>query len=261
MYIVPLQHVERGFMMPWEQFSEVDGNRVIRYRDRTVSVRRLESILQLPAAGQQDEAPQAIMLMLKLGSDFLCVEVDEILWEQDVVVKPLPPPVSRVKSITGAGLLSSGELVPVLHVNDLFEMARSSAGSTRSDRPAQSEQVPRKLLVVDDSITSRVLLHDILLSSGYTVQTAVDGIDALTTLREEDFDLVVTDVEMPRMNGFELTESIRRDEKFHGLPVVLVTGLESKEDRERGFDVGADAYIIKSSFDQSNLLEVIERLL
>ena len=114
--------------------------------------------------------------------------------------------------------------------------------------------------MVEDSITARTLLKNILESAGYDVQTAVDGVDAITALKAREFDIVVSDVEMPRMNGFELTAKIRSDKKFSELPVVLVTALESREDRERGIDVGANAYIVKSSFDQSNLLEVIERL-
>ena len=113
---------------------------------------------------------------------------------------------------------------------------------------------------MEDSITSRMLLKNILESAGYQVKTAVDGIDAYTTLRTEEFNLVVSDVDMPRMNGFGLTAKIRSDRKLAELPVVLVTALESREDREHGIDVGADAYIVKSSFDQSNLLEVIRRL-
>ncbi len=105
------------------------------------------------------------------------------------------------------------------------------------------------------------LLKNILETGGYQVTTAVDGVDAFTQLRSGEFDLLVSDVDMPRMSGFELTTKIRGDKKLGELPVVLVTALESRQDRERGIDVGANAYIIKSSFDQSNLLEVIQRLL
>jgi two-component system chemotaxis sensor kinase CheA len=105
------------------------------------------------------------------------------------------------------------------------------------------------------------LVKNILETAGYQVKTAVDGLDALTALRTEAFDLVVSDVDMPRMSGFDLAAKIRSDKKLSELPVVLVTALESREDRERGIDVGANAYIVKSSFDQSNLLEVIRRLI
>jgi two-component system chemotaxis sensor kinase CheA len=117
------------------------------------------------------------------------------------------------------------------------------------------------VLVVEDSITARTLLRNILEAGGYDVRTAVDGIDAFTALKAGEFDLVVSDIEMPRMNGFDLTAKIRADKKLSELPVVLVTALESREDREQGIDVGANAYIVKSSFDQSNLLEVIRRFI
>jgi len=105
------------------------------------------------------------------------------------------------------------------------------------------------------------LLKNILESAGYNIITAVDGIDAYTALKTGTFDLIVSDVEMPRMDGFDLTAKVRSDKQLAELPVVLVTALESREHRERGIDVGANAYIVKSSFDQSNLLEVIRRLL
>ena len=118
----------------------------------------------------------------------------------------------------------------------------------------------KSILIAEDSITSRMLLKGILEGAGYRVKTAVDGMDAFTILRAERFDLVVSDVEMPRLNGFDLTARIRADRKLAELPVVLVTALESREDRERGIDVGASAYLVKSSFDQSNLLEAVRRL-
>jgi two-component system chemotaxis sensor kinase CheA len=176
-----------------------------------------------------------------------------------VLVKPLGKQLARVRNIMGATVLGSGRVVPVLNMSDLFRTAVRTAPSATGgtvEEPGKSSSV----LVVEDSITARMLLKNILESAGYAVQTAVDGIDALTALKVRDFDVVVSDVEMPRMDGFELTASIRAEKKFSRVPVILVTALESREDRERGIDVGANAYIVKSSFDQSNLLEVIDRL-
>jgi two-component system chemotaxis sensor kinase CheA len=119
----------------------------------------------------------------------------------------------------------------------------------------------RSILIVEDSITSRTLIKNILESAGYEVTTAIDGYDGFAALQERAFDLVVSDIQMPRLNGLDLTEKIRSDERFGSLPVVLVTSMSTPEDRQRGIDVGADAYIVKSSFDQSNLLETIKRLL
>jgi len=128
-------------------------------------------------------------------------------------------------------------------------------------RPVEGEGDKRSILVAEDSITSRMLFKSILEGAGYRVQTAVDGSEAFAALRTGQFDLVVSDVEMPRMDGFELTRKIRSHKKYADIPVILVTGLETREDREKGIDAGANAYIVKSSFDQSNLLEVIRRMI
>jgi two-component system chemotaxis sensor kinase CheA len=168
---------------------------------------------------------------------------------------------SRVRNIAGATILGSGEVVPILNVHDLLKSARTANGRPPAPAPVQSSnKMPKKILVVEDSVTSRALLKGILESAGYTVKTAVDGIEAFNTLRLEQFDVVVSDVEMPRMNGFDLTARIRAERDFADLPVILVTALESREDRERGIDVGASAYLVKSSFDQTNLFEALRRL-
>jgi len=178
-----------------------------------------------------------------------------------VMVKALGRQLSRVRNVAGATVLGSGKAVLILNVPDLMKsavkVAAPSAIRTAPEAPAKG----RSILVVEDSITSRSLLKNILDSSGYGVKTAVDGVDALTALKTGTFDLVVSDVQMPRMDGFELVAKIRADKKLSELPVVLVTALETREDRERGIDVGANAYIVKSSFEQSNLLEVVRQLL
>ncbi|MEI7436682.1 MAG: response regulator, partial [bacterium] len=161
----------------------------------------------------------------------------------------------------GATLLGMGRVVPILSVPDLLQSA-NGCGQTASASGVQAETARiRSVLVVDDSITARTLLQNILESAGYAVKTAPDGVAAVNMLRSEPFDLVVTDLEMPRMNGFELTKRLRGEPGLAALPVVLVTAREAKEDRERGIAAGADAYIVKSNFEQSNLLEVIGRLL
>ena len=131
--------------------------------------------------------------------------------------------------------------------------AALSARQTPAKRPS--------ILLVEDSITSRTLLRNILTAAGYDVTTAVDGQEGWDLLRQQGADLVVTDVEMPRMTGFELTAQIRSEPNLRDLPVVLVTSLETREDRERGVEVGADAYLVKRGFDQENLLDTVRRLL
>ncbi len=152
----------------------------------------------------------------------------------------------------------------MLNVPDLIKSAVQASSTIRAGTAVSAPTAPtrkKSVLVAEDSITSRTLLKNILETAGYEVETGVDGIDALTKLRSGSFDLVVSDVDMPRMNGFGLTSKIRADKKLAELPVVLVTALDSRADREHGIDVGANAYLVKSSFDQGNLLETIQRLI
>jgi two-component system chemotaxis sensor kinase CheA len=203
------------------------------------------------------------VVVLGHGEQCVAFAVDAVLDEQEVLVKPLRKPLLRVRNIAAATVLGSGLIAPIVNVADLLKSARKVSGTPTLADPesvALTEKIGR-ILIVEDSITSRMLLKTILESAGYNVKTAVDGMDAFTLLRAEAFDLVVSDVEMPRLNGFDLTLKIRADRRLAELPVVLVTALEMREDRERGIDVGADAYIVKGSFDQNNLLETVRRLI
>ncbi|MFW5901760.1 MAG: response regulator, partial [Thermodesulfobacteriota bacterium] len=169
-----------------------------------------------------------------------------------------------VRHIAGATVLGSGAVVPILNAGELIESAVNTVSAYRNAPAATSaehQQAPKSLLVVEDSFTSRTLLKNILEASGYEVETAIDGRDGLSRLSGQAFDAVITDVEMPYMGGLELTEKIRSKTALSELPVILVTSLDSTKDRQRGVEVGANAYIVKGSFDQSNLLEALDRLL
>lgn len=176
------------------------------------------------------------------------------------MVKELTTPLVRVRNVAGAGLLGTGRIALILRPADLLKSAR------RNPRPAalasMAPETKRQplILVVDDSITTRTMEKNLLETAGYQVRVAVDGVEAWTLLKTEAFDLVVSDVDMPRLDGLDLTAKIRADRKMADVPVVLVTALESREDKERGIEVGANAYLVKSSFDQTNLLEIIRRL-
>jgi len=172
------------------------------------------------------------------------------------------PQLKDVRFVSGVAIMSNSLIVPVLHLEDIAdEMQGISQISTIEGEISSSLIGRKKIMVVEDSITSRMLLKNILEGAGYDVETAVDGLDAFTRLKTSPVDLVVSDVDMPRMNGFVLTEKIRSEKGLMDLPIILVTSLDSREDREHGISVGANAYIVKSSFDQGNLLEVITGLI
>ena len=262
-FVVPIVNVERVLRIKPDAIRTVENRETVSLDRQVISLARLGAILAVRAKPSQGVAAPVYAVVLHSSGQRIAFMVDDVLHEEEVLVKPLRKPLARVRNITGAAVLGSGKIAPVLNVTDLMESARvhSAAPAQLGSIREEPQAALKKVLVVEDSITSRMLLKGILESAGYEVQIAVDGIDAFTALREADFDLVVSDVEMPRMNGFDLTARIRADKRLVDLPVVLVTALESREERERGIDTGADAYIVKSSFDQSNLLEVVRRLL
>ena len=184
-------------------------------------------------------------------------------WLTEGVAK-IWPTAEHVRNLAGE-VLGSGEVIPILHVPELIESVLSmhqTAGTLhQAAEPDNPTEKQIKILVAEDSITSRMLLRNILETAGFQVKTAVDGLEAFQILQNDPFDLVVTDVEMPGMNGFELTSKIRMDARFMAIPVVLVTALSSDWDRQRGLEAGANAYIVKSNFEQSNLVETIQRLI
>lgn len=263
-FVLPTTHVERVGRISRQEIKTVENRETIELNGQAVSLVRLGSVLDLPRQSSLEESAEKVpILVIGLAEKRIAFVVDEVLNEQEVLVKGLGQPLSRVRNIAGATVLGGGQVVLILSVGDLMKAAgKGAATHAASAAGVQVEEKKAKsILVAEDSITARTLLKSVLESAGYDVKTAVDGADAFTVLRTAEFDLVVSDVEMPRMSGLDLTAKIRADKKLSDLPVVLVTALESREDRERGIDVGANAYIVKSSFDQSNLLDVIRRLI
>jgi two-component system chemotaxis sensor kinase CheA len=267
LFVIPALNVKRALRVKAAEVQTVENRETISFNGRAVSLARMQDVLEMTDSGPPNNSTDLISaILLGIGDEQIAFAVDEVLHEQEVLMKSLAKPLSRVRNIAGATTLASGKVVPILNLADLMKSARKASSTTRSlpvppARVAQREERVKRALIAEDSITSRMLLKGILESAGYAVKTAVDGAEALTILRIEDFDVVVSDVEMPRMNGFDLTAQIRADKRLADKPVVLVTALASNEDRERGIDVGANAYLVKSSFDQSNLLEVIRRLI
>ncbi|HEX9615407.1 MAG TPA: response regulator, partial [Bacteroidota bacterium] len=264
-FIIPSSSIARVTRIESKDVRTVENRETIVLDGEIVSLARLGDVLgfQTSSKPESTEGFSHVVIVEALKRRIAFV-VNAVLQEQEVLVKSLGPQLPRVRNLAGATILGSGKVVPILNVADLIKSAvlGTPAGQSRLIPPETKEVArQRSVLVVEDSITARTLLRSILESAGYSVTTAIDGIDAMTQLRTAEFDIVVSDVDMPRMNGFDLTARIRADKKFSDLPVVLVTALESREDREHGVDVGANAYIVKRSFDQSNLLEVVKRLI
>jgi two-component system chemotaxis sensor kinase CheA len=264
LFVIPTTHVERVLRVNTADIKTVENRETLSLNGQVVSLVRLAEVLELgPETATRASVGTLSAAVLAAAEKRIALLVDAVFSEQEVLLKNLGPQLRRVRNIAGATVLGTGQVVAVLNVPDVLKSAvRASAAAVRRAATTiePTAALSKTVLVVEDSITARMLLKNLLEAAGYRVVTAVDGVDGLTQLRSGAVDIVISDVDMPRMNGFAFTAKIRSDQKFADLPVVLVTALESREDRQRGIEVGANAYLVKSSFDQSNLLEVIQRL-
>jgi two-component system chemotaxis sensor kinase CheA len=258
-FIMPTGKIEKGLRLEKAAVKTIENKATIVYHGEILPLVCLADVIGVPYKESSDNYIQ-ILVMGSLGKR-IGFSVDAIIDEEVVQLKKFNAQLKRVRNIAGATVLGSGKVVPVLNVSDLLKSALKESGGNDRNRLVVTEHKKKSILVVEDSITSRMLLKNILETAGYSVSTAIDGIEGYTKLKEYPADLVVSDIDMPRMNGIDMTSKIRSDRSLGEIPIVLVTSLSRREDRERGMEAGASAYIVKSNFDQSNLLEVIERLI
>ncbi len=255
-FIIPTRVVETPLRISAAQLRSVEGRKVVKYKNKNIPIFDLAGLLKLKPR-KIVEREKLNLMILKWGDRRIALIVDQIIDEREILLKRLNPPLEEIPFLAGATILGDGNLVPVLNTTDLFKR-----GSGQIAPEAKEQRVrKKKILVVEDSITSRVLLKNVLEGAGFAVQTAVDGAQAWKLLQKESFDLIVSDVEMPEMDGIALTKKIRKDPKLKNMPLILLTSLGSKEDQKRGLEAGANAYFIKSSFEQKSLLDLIKTLI
>ncbi|MDZ5648647.1 hybrid sensor histidine kinase/response regulator [Nitrospirillum sp. BR 11828] len=258
-FILPTGGVERVARIAQGAIATVENRETVVLNGRTLGLVRLADVLGLsPARTVQAPPSHHTVAVLSRGGQATAFIVDRVRDEQEVLMKGLGPQLARAPYVTGASVLATGEVALILNVADLLAGAAQAPATPRS---AVTVSRKKSILIAEDSITARTLFKNLLEAAGYQVRTAVDGVDAWAVLTGgEEFDLLVSDVEMPRMGGFELTAKVRGTAKLAELPVVLITSLGSREDKERGIDAGANAYLVKDSFDQGNLLQIVSHL-
>lgn len=253
-YILPLLAIEK--IIPLTDSFTVGGRTMIRVDNTSLPLISLASALNRNA--EVGDSPMVIILAV--AEQRRALLVDDVLTEQEVTVKPLDYPLQRVRHVSGVAVLGSGEPIIVLNPADLVR-SQTHNPVLPAREVAPEERPIVHVLVVDDSITTRTLEKNILEAAGYAVTTATDGVMALQRIKEKPFQIVVSDVQMPNMDGFTLARSLRSSQAYSNLPIILVTSLENQEDREQGMQAGANAYIVKRGFDQAELLATIQRLI
>lgn len=261
-YALPTEGVDRLHRIAAEAVGTVEGKSVVSLGGRQIPLLSLAHLLGLGETAVKVSRNVVPLVVLKHGERRVAVAVDEFLSIRDALVKDIGVPAAVGTMVAGGMLLEDGAVALVLNPFEMVETFRKS-GSVRvltTMEKGVEKRVP-VILVVDDSLTTRTLEKSILEAHGYVVRLAVDGVEALGRLRAEPVDLVISDIQMPRLDGFGLLQAIKGDAALKSVPVILVSSLEAREDRERGLALGADAYVVKRKFDQKELLETIGQIL
>jgi two-component system chemotaxis sensor kinase CheA len=267
LFAIPLNNVERIIQISPQEITPLEGHDTVHYNGQPIPLVWLGDVLELPRSDVQTTEMRIPVVVLSAIERRMAFAVDGLAGEQEVVIKGLGGQLARVGGIVGATIMGTGDVVLILNVDDLIRLGLR--GERRSVLKALEDTVSpvdlrarHRILIVDDSITTRTLEKNILEAIGYNIQVATDGQEALDIIAASGVpDLIISDILMPRIDGFELTKQVKEDPKTTDVPVILVTSLGSAEDKARGIEVGADAYIAKSAFDQGGLLETIEQLI
>lgn len=261
-YAFPLAHIERMCDLAPEDIVQVEGRQHFWHEGRHIGLVAASQLLDRPST--QNGGQTLKVVVIRERETIYGVAVERFIGERTLVVLPLDERLGKVQDISAGALLDDGSVVLIIDVEDLLRSVEKLLDTGRLERIARQNQAqaPRKrILVVDDSLTVRELQRKLLLNRGYDVAVAVDGMDGWNALRSEDFDLLITDIDMPRMDGIELVSLLRRDNRLQSLPVMVVSYKDREEDRRRGLDAGADYYLAKASFHDDALLDAVVELI
>jgi two-component system sensor histidine kinase and response regulator WspE len=263
-YAFPLARIARVLELRPGDIHSLEGREYFSLHGESVALVAAAQVLELPSKAMDNDRYRVVVIGERGGRFGLAV--DRLVMERSLAVRPLDPRLGKVRDIMAAALLDDGLPALILDVEDLIRSIDRLVAGGRLNRLERSSAMvasrPRKhILVVDDSFTVREVERKLLESRGYRVDVAVDGMDGWNAVRAGDYDLVVSDIDMPRMNGIELVSLIRKDAARKRLPIMIVSYKEREEDRQRGLEVGADYYLTKSSFQDETLLEAVQALI
>jgi len=263
-YAFPLAHIERMCDLAPDDIVQLEGRQHFWHEGRHVGLVAASQLLQRPP-GQGNQETLKVVVIRERDAVY-GIAVERFIGERTLVVLPLDARLGKVQDISAGALLDDGSVVLIVDVEDMLRSVDKLLNTGRLERIArraqQTQEAARKrILVVDDSLTVRELQRKLLLNRGYEVAVAVDGMDGWNALRSEDFDLLITDIDMPRMDGIELVTLLRRDTRLQSLPVMVVSYKDREEDRRRGLDAGADYYLAKASFHDDALLDAVVELI
>ena len=260
LYAIPVEFIQTMLTLPQQAIFAIEDSQAIDFEGQTVSIAWLRDLLQLPVTKKRQIDNNLSCVILRVDNEYFALIVDAFVDQQDIVLKPQSKLLKRVPNIGGATIIGNGEVCMILNPNDLLHSLRQGTWENVAQRNDVSE-IKNKLLLVEDSIIIRTQMQRLLKGAGYDVTIAVDGLEGLQKVTTGNFDVVVSDVEMPNMSGLEMTTQIRQYTEYQSLPIILVTTLASAEAKQRGKEAGANAYLTKGDFEQKLLLDTLNQLL
>ncbi len=263
-FAFPISRIERLVSVPADSVQTLENRQFVTIEGENVGVVAAAQVLELPHSSAV--AKTLSLIVVSDRSNRYALAVERFAGEREVVVKPLDPRLGKVPAIAAAAILEDGAPVLVVDVEDLVRCTDNLlSGNTLRKVGAPGAtivaQKVRRVLVVDDSFTVRETERKLLERHGYDVKTAVDGVDGWNAARTSNFDLIISDVDMPRMNGLELVRLIKNDERLKNIPVMMVSYKDREEDRLRGLEAGANYYLAKSSFNDDTLIRAVVDLI
>jgi len=258
-YGFPLASIDHVLQLNPEQIQEVEGRQYFISNEKRIGIVAAQQIFKTGNLTEpNDESIYVIVFSDRLN--LYGLTVDKLLGVRDLVVQRLDPRFGKIKDIDSASVLEDGTPVLIIDVEDVFRSLDQLISGDRVMRIGHDDDFSikaKRILVADDSITVRELERQMLASEGYEVDVAVDGIDAWNTIRAKNYDLIVSDIDMPRMNGFELVRLIKNNPDLRNTPVIIVSYKDRDEDRKKGLEVGADYYLTKGSFQDRTLINAV----
>ncbi|MCW8965540.1 MAG: response regulator, partial [Candidatus Pacearchaeota archaeon] len=266
LFIIPLRYCIKAIRITLHDIKTIESMATIQFQECPIPLFFLHSILEVPIPQDNIQSGTKFhVIILNHMYDTKAFIVDEVVTEKEVVIKPFHSLIKKVKNLSGVALMSDGIFIPVLDPGNIIRSVNTfkSRNTTLQSILSNSTKkiIRQKILIAEDSITTRTLLRNILEASGYDVTIAVDGQEALEKLENSRFNLVISDIDMPHMNGIVFTSRIREKFNSQTLPIILATGMENEEDKIKGIAAGANAYLIKSNFNQTGLLNTVRRLI
>ncbi|MBK1988789.1 hybrid sensor histidine kinase/response regulator [Sphaerospermopsis aphanizomenoides BCCUSP55] len=259
-YAIPLARIDQIINLERSEIYDVENRQYFTLNNQNIGLIAAHQVLELPPAKQQT-ATVSIVIVSDQNSSYGLV-VDRFLGEKSLVVRPLDPRLGKVPDISATAVLGDGSPILIIDISDLMRsMDTILKGGNLSKLMMQAElenvHQRRKILVVDDSITVREMERKLLENRGYQVDVAVNGVEGWNAVRTKEYDLVISDIDMPRMNGIELVKQIKANPRLNSLPVIIISYRDREEDRIQGLEVGADYYLTKSSFHDDTLINAV----